>query len=178
MKHSFTIRHLATYLCFAILTILTFSSGTAYAEDDTDLGHYKKWQAHSYKEGKGQVCNMWSEPTKAEGKYKKRGRIFSFITHRPKDKRIGEVSFEMGYTLKSGRDITLTVGKSKFKLFGDGTTAFTYPQDDAKITKAMRKGATMIVSGLSSRGTKTKDTYSLSGFSKAHNAINKACKVK
>ena len=31
------------------------------------------------------------------------------------------------------------------------------------------------VEGVSSRGTLTTDTYSLSGFTKAHNAIDKAC---
>ena len=39
----------------------------------------------------------------------------------------------------------------------------------------MIKGSKMVAVGTSSRGTKTKDTYSLSGFTKAYKAINKAC---
>ena len=35
----------------------------------------------------------------------------------------------------------------------------------------------MIVDGVSSKGTKTTDTYSLSGFTKARKAIDKACKM-
>ena len=46
------------------------------------------------------------------------------------------------------------------------------------MVEAMRRGATMIVEGISSRGTHTKDTYSLTGFTAAHNAINEACKVE
>jgi hypothetical protein len=36
----------------------------------------------------------------------------------------------------------------------------------------------MTVKGTSSRDTLTLDTYSLKGFTAAHNAANKACKVK
>ena len=46
------------------------------------------------------------------------------------------------------------------------------------VQQAMRSGAKMIVTGVSSRGTKTIDTYSLSGISAAHKAIGTACKVK
>jgi hypothetical protein len=46
------------------------------------------------------------------------------------------------------------------------------------MVKGMRAGNAMIMEGTSSRDTKTRDTYSLGGFTAAHNAINKACKPK
>jgi hypothetical protein len=42
----------------------------------------------------------------------------------------------------------------------------------------MRKGDKMIVHGESSRGTQTKDTYSLKGFSQAYKAISAKCGKK
>jgi hypothetical protein len=39
----------------------------------------------------------------------------------------------------------------------------------------MQSGSQMIVTGISGRGAKTSDTYSLLGFTAAYNAINKAC---
>jgi hypothetical protein len=36
----------------------------------------------------------------------------------------------------------------------------------------------MVVKGTSSRGTKTTDSYSLLGFTKAHKAIDTACPSK
>jgi hypothetical protein len=42
----------------------------------------------------------------------------------------------------------------------------------------MRAGRTMIVKGVSSKDTETTDTYSLLGFTAAHNAINDACNVE
>jgi hypothetical protein len=35
-----------------------------------------------------------------------------------------------------------------------------------------------VVEGVSSRGTKTRDTYSLTGFGKMYQAIGKACGIK
>jgi hypothetical protein len=40
----------------------------------------------------------------------------------------------------------------------------------------MKRGEKMIVEGYSARGTKTKDTYSLAGFSNAYKAISAKCK--
>ena len=48
----------------------------------------------------------------------------------------------------------------------------------AAMVRAMRVGKKLVIQGVSSRGTKTKDSYSLFGFTAAHNAINKACRVK
>ena len=51
-------------------------------------------------------------------------------------------------------------------------------QDDKKLVAAMKRGERMIVDGISSRGTKTKDTYSLQGFMRAYNAISAKCGKK
>ena len=41
---------------------------------------------------------------------------------------------------------------------------------------AMKRGSRMIVNGTSAKGTKTKDTYSLNGFSSAYKAISNKCR--
>jgi invasion protein IalB len=46
---------------------------------------------------------------------------------------------------------------------------------DKKLVQAMVKGSTMVVQGTSARGNNTKDTYSLSGFTRAYQAIRQAC---
>ena len=50
------------------------------------------------------------------------------------------------------------------------------PEVDGMLIKAMQRGTTMIIKGVSSRGTNTKDTYSLRGFTAAYKAISKVCK--
>ena len=51
-------------------------------------------------------------------------------------------------------------------------------QDDKKLVNAMKRGERMIVDGVSSRGTATKDTYSLKGFMRAYKAISAKCGKK
>lgn len=149
----------------------------AHAQE-AEIGTYKKWTAHYYPEAGARVCNMWSQPTKNEEGGKKRGEIYAFITHRTSSKRYHEVSFDMGYPLKKGSEVTVKIGSKRFKLFTQDSSAFAHKEDDKPLVKAMRAGSTMIVEGVSSRGTKTKDTYSLSGFIKAHNAITRSCKAR
>ena len=143
------------------------------------LGSFKDWSANAEGKGKSLTCWIYSEPVKDEGKYTNRGRIYSLVTHLPGDKVTNQVQFTAGYTFKKGSAVQVVIGKRKFELFTSGDSAWTRnKKDDANIVRAMRSGARMIVTGVSSRGTKTKDTYSLSGISAAHKAIGKACKVK
>ena len=52
-------------------------------------------------------------------------------------------------------------------------TAWT--NDDQKVIYAMKKGLDLVLSGESSRGTITNDTYTLKGFTAAINKLNKDC---
>lgn len=146
---------------------------------DKPLGTFKDWSAMSFTEDRNTVCMMWSQPEKAEGKYKKRGEVFIFVTHRPKDREMNKVSFETGYTFKDSSEVRVTIDGQPYTLYTDGSTAWSHDaKDDERMVKAMRAGRKMTMEGTSSRGTDTRDTYSLSGFTAAHNAINKACRSK
>ncbi|NKB59612.1 MAG: hypothetical protein GKS00_25110 [Alphaproteobacteria bacterium] len=165
----------------AVAAFALFAMPLAVSAAEKSLGVFKGWEAYSFEESGKTVCVVWGKPAKSEGKYKKRGDIRMFIAHRAwaRPKRVNEVSFESGYTFKKDGEAAISVDGKKFALFTDGDTAWNRSaQDDAAMTRAMRVGKSMIVQGVSSRGTKTKDTYSLFGFTAAHNAINKACKVK
>jgi len=73
----------------------------------------------------------------------------------------------------------LAIDGQDFDLFTDGDSAWARDAEtDRKLVQAMVRGNSMVVRGTSSRGTLTVDTYSLSGFTAARNAINKACKVR
>ena len=167
----------ARWLFLAIALISSIATPVVAA--DKSLGSFKVWSAMSFAEDEKTVCMMWSQPEKAEGEYKKRGEIFVFVTHRPDDKEMNKVSFETGYTFKDPSKVRVTIDGKAYTLYTDGSTAWGYnSKDDSRMVKAMRAGNTMIMEGTSSRGTKTRDTYSLGGFTAAHNAINKACKPK
>jgi hypothetical protein len=164
-------------LAIALAIALTMGVATMSIAADKSLGTFKVWSAMSFTEDGKTVCMMWSQPEKAEGDYKKRGEIFVFVTHRPGDGEMNKVSFETGYTFKEKSEVRVAIDGQAYTLYTQGSTAWSYDaKNDSRMVNAMRAGNTMIMEGTSSRGTDTRDTYSLSGFTAAHNAINKACK--
>ncbi len=144
----------------------------------TELGTYGDWTAYSYKEGKNLVCYIASTPKKDEGNYKKRGDIYAVVTHRPTDKTYDVVNFVAGYDYKKGSEVVVKIGTTTFhNLFTNGDNAWAPDvSTDKKLVQEMKRGQRMIVEGISSRGTKTKDTYSLTGFTNAYRAISAKCK--
>ncbi|MDQ7079931.1 MAG: invasion associated locus B family protein [Paracoccaceae bacterium] len=105
-----------------------------------------------------------------------RGDTLLFVTFRPGDKVRGEVSFTGGYPFKQGTFVTIRIDKSSYKMFVDGEWAWPATRDDdAKVTTSMKRGRTAVVTGVSSRGTKTEDTFSLLGFTAALQEAEKRC---
>lgn len=144
------------------------------------LGEYDDWAAYYYQDASGLTCYMASTPKKDEGKYTKRGDIYTVITHRPADKSYDVVNINAGYTYKPESNVVIKIGNDTFdKLFVSGDKAWaTSDKTDEEIVAAMKRGTRMIVHGTSSKGTQTKDTYSLAGFSQAYKAISNKCKKK
>ena len=123
---------------------------------------------------------MASEPTKSSGKYSKRDDVFLMVTHRPSEKAFNVVNTVAGYTYKKGSSASIQVDKNTpMDLFTNDDTAWTNTaKTDAAITKQMRAGNVAVIKGKSSLGTLTTDTFSLKGFTKANDAIAKACPRK
>lgn len=160
----------------ALVATLALPLAGAGAQSIERLGDFSDWSAFTYEEGGNPVCFMASEPTKAEGNYTTRGAIHAMVTHRPGEQRTDEVSIRAGYPYKEAALVDVTVGTLKAELFTQGDSAWAMDKEtDKKLVQAMIKGSTMVVEGVSARGTNTKDTYSLSGFTRAYEAINKAC---
>ena len=168
------LRHVATLVALSSLVATGLS-----AQAIKRLGLYESWEANVSGSGAQQVCFIVSEPNKKEPADAKRGTIQAFVTHRPSDKARDVVSVTLGYPVKPGTDVRVTIGNRTFDLFSKGESAWTKDNAaDKALVTAMTNGNTLIVAGESERGTKTVDTYSLRGFSAAYKEIGKACGVK
>ena len=121
---------------------------------------------------------MASTPKKDEGNYRKRGDIYTVITHRSKEKSFDVININAGYTYKPESTVNIKIGSRIFNaLFTSGDKAWAVNDTvDKAIVKEMKRGSRMIISGVSNKGTKTKGTYSLSGFSAAYRAITTKCR--
>lgn len=160
----------------ALIALITLWPALAGAQSPSTLGQFGGWTAYQLTEGGKSLCFMTAKPQKDEGNYKKRGAILASIAHRPAEGTKNTFSYAAGYAYKPGSDVTITIDGQSFKLFTDNETAWTSDQaTDDTLAKAVQQGASMIVTGTSSRGTLTKDTFSLKGSGDAYAAISKAC---
>ena len=106
----------------------------------------------------------------------RRGDILLFVTYRPEQNVMGEVSFTGGYPFAEGSTVTLEVAGSTFELFSEGEYAWpATPAEDQKIVTALKRGVDAVLSARSSRGTRTKDTFSLLGATAMIEDAEKRC---
>lgn len=104
-----------------------------------------------------------------------RGDILLFITFRPGG-GAGEVSFTGGYPFAGGSTVEMDVGGTKYSLFTDGEWAWSgSKEEDTRIIAALKAGSSAILTARSSRGTQTRDTFSLLGFTAAMEEAAKRC---
>lgn len=115
--------------------------------------------------------------TDSSGRIKavRRGEILLFVTYRPGSSN-PSISFTGGYPFAQDTPVTITIGDDKFEMFTDGEWAWPLStEDDAKILAAMKRGADALLTGRSTRGTITKDTFSLFGFTAVADSAQKYC---
>lgn len=107
-----------------------------------------------------------------------RGDIRLFVRFNPSENVSNEVSFTGGYPF-SGDPVRVEIGSEGYDLTagaGDANGwAWPRPEDDARMVAAMRRGSTATITGVSTRGTTTVDTFSLSGFTAAIEDAQQRC---
>ena len=180
MNKTFLLRTTLVVLAGSLCTFAVPASAQKAKEQAVLLGQFGDWGAYKATPGGKEVCFALSKPTKGETDPPGRNRdpAYAFVSTRPSEKVKNEVSVIVGYPQKSGADATVTI---------DGSARYTmYTQDDGAWVKnaaeepqmvaAMRKGSEMVVRSISSRGTKTTDTYSLKGISDALDKVAAECK--
>jgi len=107
----------------------------------------------------------------------RRGDILLMTFYRPEAGVEGQVTFTGGYPFAKGSTVNLTVGDKKFELLTEGEWAWpASTADDAKVIAALKGGTDAVLTARSKRGTQTKDTFSLIGYTAAVEEAAKRCK--
>lgn len=107
----------------------------------------------------------------------RRGEIFLFVMYRPAESVNAQVSFTGGYPFAPNSTVDVQIGSSNFKLYTDGEWAWPQSaEEDAKIVAAMKRGANVVVTARSARGTQTQDTFSLIGVTAAIDEAAARCR--
>jgi hypothetical protein len=165
--------------CAAAMALATTS---AFAQESTNLVATKTdWSV--FTEGNPKECWGVSSPKETVNSRNgqpvsvRRGDILLFVTFRPGSGAKGEISFTGGYPFAPQSTVKVEIDGQSFELFSDGEWAWPASAEaDAALLTAMKKGSTAILTGASGRGTQTKDTFSLRGFTAAMQEAEARCK--
>lgn len=105
-----------------------------------------------------------------------RDGVILYVSAWPKEGIKTEISAKLGLKPKKGGDISITVGAASFKMFARDDRAYI---DDAtrelKLIEAMKKGAKAVLRVEPEKGAATSDSFSLSGFAQALQALAAQC---
>ena len=161
-------------LILPVIFIGFYSQATA--NEVKKVGKYKDWESMVLMEATGKVCFAQSSPILQSPKSNNKRDAKLFISFRPADKIIDEVSVTAGYEFNSNT-VTAQSGKNKFK-FDIKEQVFAWIADtkiEFRMIKRMKKGSRIMITGYNQKGSQTIDHYSLLGFTKAYNSSKKAC---
>jgi invasion protein IalB len=175
------------YMMITVMTALLANAGfyttgyaPAFAQSTSETSSkpestHKDWEAHTHGKGGQKQCFMTSTPKQLQGEYDRsnRGPTRIYVTHRNGSRN--EISTYAGYRYRDQSEVIFKIDGKTYKLYIDGNYAWAYENDASKMIAAMRRGKNLTVTGISSRGNKTIDIYSLSGFTAAYKAINALC---
>ena len=118
-------------------------------------------------------CYIGSLPTFLDiPEGKKRGKSY-ILVYRINKNPDAIVQINSGYPYKEKEPVKFKIDKKIYEFYSEDESAWT--NNDKEIIYAMKKGVDLSVTGISKRGTKTTDTYTLNGFTAAYNKLSKDC---
>ena len=86
------------------------------------------------------------------------------------------VQIEAGYDYKIGPEIIVNIDNGNYIFYTTkDLPSAAWTEEDNKVIFAMKKGLELIVTGESSRGTITNDTYTLKGFTASYSKLIEDC---
>lgn len=155
------------------------AAAVAGAAEPTLIGQFGTWGAYTATPNGKKVCFALAKPSSSKTNPPNRPRdpAYAFVSTRPAEKVVNEVSVMIGYTLKPGSESTLEVGGASYAMYtqGDGLWIKNAAEEE-RMVEAMRKAADVTVKGMSAKGTETTDVFPLKGLAQALDRLAQDCK--
>jgi invasion protein IalB len=137
------------------------------------LGNHQSWTAATHTENGQKVCYAFARAARSENGPQNRQSVTLTVTHRPSGR--DQVAVSVGYPIPRGGESVLTIGSAEYRSYGVVSMSAFF-QSGAQLIAAMRNGreATARSAGPPGRPAVT-DTFPLTGFAAAYDAINREC---
>ena len=158
----------------SIIILISFSARSA--EDLKSIGKFKDWETFTVTENNNKICFAQSIPILRAPKKFERNPSRLFVSFRPTEDIIDEISATSGYTFQKEKIVKAKTGKKTFNFFAQENFAWILDtEEEQKFIQAMKKASRVMIIGRTDKGKQTIDHYSLMGFSKAYNTAKKNC---
>ena len=160
-----------------ILSLFYFTFGVINAEENLkSVGKFKDWESFVLSKDGNKTCFAQSIPVVRAPKKYKRDPSRLFVSFRPTENIINEVSVTNGYEFKPKTPVTAKSGKKVYDLFSKGRFAWVVDNnDEKKLIITMKKASRLMIIGNTEQGNQTTDHYSMMGFTKAYSSAKKSC---
>jgi invasion protein IalB len=145
----------------------------------TLLGQFGEWGAYAATAGGRKVCYAFAKPasSRTDPANRPRDPAYMFVSTRPAENVRNEVSIVVGYPFKTGSEAAADIGSSKYAMYTQADGAWIKnAAEEARMVETMRRGADMVITGESGRGTKSTDRYTLKGLAQALDRVAQECK--
>jgi hypothetical protein len=155
------------------------AAASAVGAEPTLIGQFGTWGAYTATPNGKKVCFALAKPSSSKTNPPNRPRdpAYAFVSTRPAEKVVNEVSIMIGYALKPGSESTIEVGGASYAMYtqGDGLW-IKNAAEEGRMVDAMRKAPDATVKGVSAKGTETTDVFSLKGLAQALDKLALDCR--
>jgi Invasion associated locus B (IalB) protein len=155
------------------------AAASAVGAEPTLIGQFGTWGAYTATPNGKKVCFALAKPSSSKTNPPNRPRdpAYAFVSTRPAEKVVNEVSIMVGYALKPGSESTIEVGGASYAMYtqGDGLW-IKNAAEEGRMVDAMRKAPDATVKGVSAKGTETTDVFSLKGLAQALDKLALDCR--
>lgn len=140
------------------------------------VASFGDWGAYVAAAGKGKTCYALAEPKERQPSGLKRDKAYIFVSTRTGEGVTNELSIIMGFDVKAESTPRGEIGPTGFDMVAQKDKLWVRnAAEEGHMLDAMRKGQRLVVKAMSSRGTNTTDSYSLSGLAQALDRVRKEC---
>ena len=143
-------------------------------EAPKELGKYRDWTAAIYVQSGNRVCYAFTRAKSSRPSLPDRGPVILTLTQRPSSGM--SVAMEIGFTYPSNARVTVDVAEGSSTSIPPGTTPS--PATAGRPWRHSSAAVTPSRTPPPRTASDVADTFSLLGFTAAHDAILKACPGK
>lgn len=168
----------AAALLLAVVAGGVLPGGAAAAQEPEFIASHRDWHAFSWTENGNKVCYMVSQPKRMEPANLRHGEVYLMVVDRPAENKLDVVNLQTGYPFQANSRVEVEINGTTFEFPTDQDKAWSPDAGtDRALIQAMRAGSDLAARGISQRGNNTSYSFSLLGFTAAHDEMARACGV-